>query len=285
LEFFLAQMDRPQIKGNLFLHFELIPDRLPEALCELLPAFPPGTLQFEIGIQSFNPEVQQRISRKQNHEKTTANLRWLVTHTHAHVHADLIFGLPGESLESFGRGFDELYKLGPQEIQVGLLKRLRGTPITRHTEPFGMCYMPTPPYRIMATRDADFSTIQRMVRFARYWDLIGNSGRFPNTLPLLLGESPFERFLALSDWIFASSTQTHKISLQRLFEMLHDGVPLLPATDQTLVTEALSSDYTHNALKGRPVWHTAATSKTGQTSTRKGNRRQQRHLPDEASLH
>lgn len=285
LEFFLAQMNKPQIDGELFLHFELIPDRLPAALQELLPEFPPGTLQFEIGIQSFTPDVQQRISRKQDHTKTTANLRWLVEHTHAHVHADLIFGLPGETLASFGRGFDELYSLGPQEIQVGLLKRLRGTPITRHTEPFDMRYMPTPPYRIMATRDADFSTIQRMVRFARYWDLIGNSGRFPNTLPVLLGNKPFLRFLTFSDWIYATYAQTHKISLQRLFKLLHEGAPTLTGTNQNLLSEALTEDYAHNALKGRPAWLTANSTANSQLSSRKGNRRQQRHLPDEAGLH
>jgi len=99
LQFFLDHIDL-----GLFLHFELIPDRLPEALKELLPEFPAGSLQFEIGIQTFNPSVQQLISRRQHHEKTCANLRWLREHTSAHIHADLIFGLPGETLESFGRG-------------------------------------------------------------------------------------------------------------------------------------------------------------------------------------
>ena len=61
-------------------------------------------LQFEVGIQSFNPEVQQRISRKQDNDKTADNLRWLVGREPAHLHADLIFGLPGETLESFARG-------------------------------------------------------------------------------------------------------------------------------------------------------------------------------------
>ena len=49
--------------------------------------------------------------------------------TGVHIHADLIAGLPGETLESFAAGFDRLVALGPQEIQVGILKRLRGTPI------------------------------------------------------------------------------------------------------------------------------------------------------------
>lgn len=250
LEFFLEAMDKSE--HDLFLHFELIPDRLPEPLKELLPKFPEGSLQFEIGIQSFNVEVQQRISRKQQHERTCDNLRWLREHTTAHIHADLIFGLPGETLQSFGEGFDQLVALGPQEVQVGILKRLRGTPITRHTEQFDMRYASTPPYRIMSNADVSFAQVQRIVRFARYWDLIGNSGRFPNALPMLLGNEPFSRFLTTSDWIFKETGQTHKIALPKLFGFLHRAfIEALDASPED-TTNALTKDFEHNRLKGIP---------------------------------
>ena len=127
LQFFLDR-GRP----GLFAHFEMIPDRLPEPLREVIARFPPGALQFEVGIQTFNPRVAELISRRQDFARLADNLRFLREHTGVHVHADLIVGLPGESLESFGEGFDRLLALGPQEIQVGMLKRLRGTPIVRH---------------------------------------------------------------------------------------------------------------------------------------------------------
>ena len=249
LEFFLTHIDK-----GLFLHFELIPDRLPDVLLDLLPRFPPSSLQFEIGIQSFNPDVQKRISRRQQHERTCTNLVWLREHTTAHVHADLIFGLPGEDLQSFGEGFDLLYSLGPQEIQVGILKRLRGTPIARHTADYDMRYQTTPPYRILAHKDADFDTIQRMVRFARYWDLIGNSGRFPATLPTLLGDSPFVRFMELSDWLFETTTQTHRIALPRLFELLRTHMITQLQLDEDTVHKQLLADHHHNKLKGLPAF-------------------------------
>ncbi|MFK7997532.1 MAG: DUF4080 domain-containing protein [Granulosicoccus sp.] len=249
LEFFLAQIDK-----ELFLHFELIPDRLPDILLELLPRFPENALQFEIGIQSFNPEVQKRISRKQQHERTCHNLQWIRQNTHAHIHADLIFGLPGETLESFGEGFDLLYSLGPQEIQVGILKRLRGTPIARHTHDYDMRYMSSPPYRILAHKDADFDTVQRMVRFARYWDLIGNSGRFPATLLLLLSDKPFTHFMHLSDWLFSTTLQTHRIALPRLFDLLCEHLVDRRALPAATVHENLMMDFKHNKLKGIPAF-------------------------------
>ncbi|WP_373973750.1 B12-binding domain-containing radical SAM protein [Chitinibacter sp. SCUT-21] len=219
MQFFLdkiaAHPDDP-----VFAHFEVVPDHLPEALREGIMKFPPGALQFEIGIQSFNPEVQTLVSRKQNNDKAADNIRWLSSSTHAHLHVDLIAGLPGETVESFGRGFDALYALQPHEIQFGILKRLRGTPIIRHTDEFAMKYDPFPPYTILSNRDIDFTTMQRLVRFARYWDLVANSGRFANTLPVLLGSSPFTQFMAFADWLYANTDATHRIALDRLAKLV-----------------------------------------------------------------
>jgi len=272
LEFFLDHIEK-----GLFLHFELIPDRLPNVLLELLPRFPANSLQFEIGIQSFNPDVQKRISRKQQHEQTCENMKWIRHNTEAHVHADLIFGLPGESLTSFGEGFDLLYSLDPQEIQVGILKRLRGTPIARHTTEYDMRYQTSPPYRILANRDADFDTVQRMVRFARYWDLVGNSGRFPKSLPILLGEQPFNNFMSLSDWLFKTTTQTHKIALSRLFTMLYEFMSGVMDIDTDIVESALTEDFKHNRLKGFPSFKKKVISDRNLQNHKSGAQRQQRH--------
>ncbi len=180
LQFFLDRY-----REGLFLHFEMIPDRLPEALRDLIKQFPPGALQFEVGIQTFNEEVSERISRRQDNDKLANNLTFLRTQTGVHIHTDLIVGLPGETLESFAAGFDRLVALNPQEIQVGILKRLRGTPIIRHDQTFQMVYSPTPPYEILQNSTLDFPTMQKMRRFSRFWDLIANSGHFLETTPLL----------------------------------------------------------------------------------------------------
>ena len=146
LEFFLERH-----QPGHFFHFEMIPDRLPEALREIIARFPPGALQFEVGVQTFNEQVSQLISRRQDNEKLADNFHFLRHETGVHIHADLIVGLPGETLESFAAGFDRLIALGPQEIQVGILKRLRGTPIVRHDADWQMIYNPHPPYEILRT--------------------------------------------------------------------------------------------------------------------------------------
>lgn len=247
LQFFLDRLSE-----DLFLHFEVIPDRLPDGLKELLAKFPPGSLQLEVGVQSFDPEVQALISRRQDNERTAENLRWLREHSHAHIHADLIVGLPGEDLDGFGRGFDRLVALRPHEIQVGILKRLRGAPIARHTAGFDLRFSPQPPYPILATDRIRFADMQRMTRFARYWDLIGNSGRFAHTLPLLLDDQPFARFLRFSDWLYAQTGQTHRIALPRLFELLHTALTQEFGLDGDAALEALARDCAVHGAKGCP---------------------------------
>lgn len=280
LEFFLKRM-RP----GLFIHFEMIPDRLPGALREIIAQFPPGTLQFEVGVQTFDPEVSERIRRKQNVAKLEDNFRFLRSQTGVHLHADLIAGLPGETIESFASGFDRLVALGPQEIQVGLLKRLRGTSIHRHDTEFGMAYSPVPPYEILQTRDLPFAELQRLRRFSRYWDLVANSGNFTETLPLLWQgtPSPFAGFMEWSDWLHAQLGARHGIALTSLFEQLHRFLVEQRGLDREAVGRSLARDYMRPGRKDPPeflrAWVPSARPAAQTQTTSLLPRRQSRHVP------
>lgn len=248
LDFFLERL-RP----GLFLHFEVVPDRLPELLKQRLQRFPPGSLQLEVGIQTFNPEVAARINRRQDDTRLESNLRFLRHQTHAHLHADLIFGLPGETLESFGRGFDRLVALGPHEIQVGHLKRLRGAPISRHDADWGMVWSPLPPYELLANRLLEFATVRRLARFARFWDLIGNSGHFQQTRSLIRADgSPFESFLRLSDRLYARFGRHHSIALPRLMEAVFDLLVHEDGQDPQQVAAAMAHDWLRPGRRDLP---------------------------------
>ena len=240
---------------DLFLHFEMIPDRLPIALRELIKQFPAGALQFEVGVQSFNPEVCGLISRRQDIGRLEDNLRFLRSETGVHVHADLIVGLPGEDVDSFAKGFDRLLALAPQEIQVGLLKRLPGTPIVRHDKEWGMVYSPYAPFEILQTKLIDFPLMQRLRRFSRYWDLVANSGNFLNTTPMLWqGDSPFAVFLAFSDWLFKTTAATHGIALGRLSELLFEFLTIHRNVEQRQAAETLWEDYRRTGRSDRPAY-------------------------------
>lgn len=252
LNFFLEKYQ----EGMLF-HFELVPDRLPEALRSLVKQFPAGSLQFEVGVQTLNAEVGQRISRRQNVEKMVDNFAFIRDETHVHVHADLIVGLPGETLESFGAGLNRLHKMGPQEIQVGILKRLRGAPISRHDQEWGMVYSPTPPYEILRTSALDFPELQRLKRFAFVWDRLINRGNLKQTVAMLWAADglPFYPVLAFSEALYAANGKVHAIGLDRLAEALANHLTLL-GNPRDAVLNAITADYGEtnrllpNALKG-----------------------------------
>jgi len=284
LQFFLERLERAG-PGGLFVHFEVIPDHLPERLRQMIAQFPAGVLQFEIGIQSFNPAVQQVISRRQDNDRTEANLRWLVAHAQAHLHADLIFGLPGEDLPSFARGFDRLHALGPHEIQLGVLKRLRGTPIGGLSTSHAMVYDSLPPYTVRQTASVSAQQVEAFIRLARYWDLVANSGRFRRSLVLLLGtgghvpvaqrasadlapspeeHSPFAAFWDFSAWLWAQGGQTSGITPEELVDRIFDYLHGVCGLDAAASREALLSDYQHSGARARPqslraVWPAGAS--------------------------
>ncbi len=260
LQFFLDRYD-----AGLFLHFEMIPDRLPEPLRKLITRFPDGALQFEIGVQTFNEDVGELISRRQDNRALEDNFRFLREQTGVHIHADLIIGLPGETVESFGAGFDRLVALDPQEIQVGILKRLKGTPITRHDEEWQMVYSRHAPFEILSNRLIDFETMHRLRRFARYWDLVVNSGDFVTSAPLIWRDSsPFDRFLRFTDWLFQVEARTHTIPLvilmRRMFEFLTVQLDSSPET----IGSSLLSDYRAGGRRDIPdflrPFHSAVAS-------------------------
>ena len=274
LEFFLERMD-----DNLFMHFELIPDHLPELLKQTIVRFPPGALHFEIGIQTFNPEVQSRISRRQDDTQAEANIRWLREASNALIHVDLIAGLPGEDIKSFGRGFDRLHALNPHEIQVGILKRLRGAPIERHTEAHQLRFNPDAPYNVLATDCIPFVDMQRISRFARYWDLAGNSGRFHQALPLLLGNAPFDNFMRFSDWLYARTHKTHEFAFERLCEFLQVHLTQVAGVDAAVASAAVLADYEASGARGRLAFMDAGVrTRDAQSATARARMRQVRHV-------
>ncbi len=235
LNYFLAKQE------DYFLHFEVIPDNFPEELRDLIKQFKPGCLQLEVGIQTLNLDVAREIHRNLKIDKIKDNLKFLSQETHAHMHIDLIIGLPSETIESFGKNLNQLYTLSTGEIQVGILKKLSGTTLDRHDKVYGMVYNDSPPYDILKNDLIDFSMMQKMKRFARFWDIVYNSGNFQKTTTLLFEDGKvFENFYDLSIWLYKRSESTYKISLDRMAEFLFEY--MLPKHNKELLANTILQD-------------------------------------------
>lgn len=276
---------------GLFVHFEMVPDRLPTALRDGIRRFPKGALQFEVGIQTFTPDVAARISRKQNYDALAENLRFLREETGVHVHADLIAGLPGETLESFAQGFNRLLQLRPQEIQVGILKRLRGTPIIRHDAEWEMVYSADAPYEILSTKSMRFDELQAMRRFAKYWDLVANSGNFVLTAERLWANtaSPFHAFMDFSQWLFREVGRRHSIALQALTLKIWEYLTTIRGQEKRDVATSVLKDFDSCGRRDylpaaiREHAPLAQIPRTESKHARTGLVRQERHRRDGAA--
>ncbi len=154
-------------------------------------------------------------------DKITHNLQFLENQTNSHLHVDLIIGLPGESVQSFADNLNKLTTLTSSEIQIGILKKLSGTTISRHDEVHKMTYSSYPPYEILANDCIDFGSMQRLKRFSRYWDIVYNSGNFYNSVRMLWKDGDtYQGFMAFTEWIYSQTSATWKIALQRMAELL-----------------------------------------------------------------
>jgi hypothetical protein len=249
--------------------------------------FPPGALQFEVGIQSFNPDVCASISRRQDFDALERNLRFLTGETGVYIHADLIAGLPGEDIESFALGFDRLVELGPHEIQVGILKRLQGTPIVRHDREFKMEYAELPPYEIVSTSTLSFIQLQGLKRFAKIWDLVANSRNFTRTLPVILRAkgSPFASVWALTEHVNARHPQVSGvgISLKSLTAEIFAFLTESAGCETEVVGALLAADYSADGRSDLPQclhrWRPIRTATTANLVQR-GRERQQRQFAE-----
>jgi hypothetical protein len=114
-----------------------------------------------------------------------------------------------------------------------------------------MRYNPDAPYNVVQTDCISFGDMQRIARFSRFWELVGNSGRFRRSVAMLLADAPFKRFMAFSDWLFARTGKTHEIALERLFEHAHAFMTGELKLDERAASAALIEDYVASGARGR----------------------------------
>lgn len=214
LDFFKARW-----RDGMILHFEIFPDRLSLEMLEEIKAFPKGGLHLEAGVQSFFEPSLKSISRKQDENKTIQNLKIIREESGAEIHADLVAGIPNSTLATFAEDFDKLLAVRPQELQIGILKKLRGAPIKRHDDEFAMIYSKYPPYEIMQNKDMSYADLQKIKRIARYFDVFYNADNFPNTITAIQTFAQWDDF---SQYIWDTYQQTYKISIARQTKILFD---------------------------------------------------------------
>lgn len=188
-----------KIPSGVRFHFEIAGDLLDGETLALLKTAPKGALQFEIGLQSFNPKALEAVNRKTDLDLLKSNIEKLVSFGNIHIHIDLIAGLPYEDFKSFAGSFNTAYALKPHMLQLGFLKLLHGAPMRENPDLFPCRYSGSPPYEVLETPWLPPEELKKLRGAEFALNRLYNSGRFRRTLEYVLGKTgmaPFELFLS-----------------------------------------------------------------------------------------
>lgn len=180
-------------------HFEIAANLLNEEAVQLLASAPDGLFQFEAGVQSASDQVLRAVGRSVPFDSVRDAVLQVGRAGNIHLHTDLIAGLPGEDMTSFERSFDETFAMGAQMLQLGFLKLLKGSALRHDADKLGIVYEPDAPYEVISTREMSFEELCFLKDVETVLEWYHNSGRYPETLRLLLQKKrPFELFSYLA---------------------------------------------------------------------------------------
>lgn len=245
--------------GVTNFHFEITADLIDQETIDFLKTVRKGLFQFEIGVQSTNPQTIRAINRNVDFAALSEIVQQIKDGGNIHQHLDLIAGLPYEDYDSFGRSFNDVYALHPEQLQLGFLKVLKGSMLHQKQKEFEIVYHDTAPYEVLTTHELPYADTLRLKYVEEMVETYYNSGRFLHTLAYLvpLYESPFAFFEALSQfWV---SENYHYLGLSKigLFDVLWRFVEQNPKVDKRKLQWEMKFDIAlHEKPKKLPAWLT-----------------------------
>ncbi len=188
--------------GITNFHFEVSADIFDEEELELIGKMRPGLIQLEIGVQSTNPDTIKEIHRHMDLVKLKQAVDRVYDYRNTHQHLDLIAGLPYENYESFMRSFDDVYRMRPDQLQMGFLKVLKGSYMEEQVAAYDLKYRGIPPYEVLSTKWLPYSDVIRLKGVEDMVEVYYNSGQFPATMKLLEKKfaRPSEIFTSLAEY-------------------------------------------------------------------------------------
>ena len=240
---------------NTQFHFEISADILKSEELELLRKAPKDRFQFEVGVQTTNDDVLNRINRFVNFSDIKEKVDELLQIRNIKQHLDLIAGLPGEDYTSFKKSFNDVYSIEPEEIQLGFLKLLRGSSMREEAEDYGMKYSPYPPYEILKTKDISYHELLKLKKVEAMVDKYYNSQKFNNIIKYFVKkfETPFDFYYELGDYFEKKGYFNRNIGNNEYYRVFLDFNMEILKEDNSILKEILRFDYLKfNKKRGIP---------------------------------
>lgn len=243
--------------GITNFHFEISADLLTEEEIGLIAKMRPGLIQLEIGVQStFAPTIEE-IHRTMNLSRLEDVVKKVQQTGNVHQHLDLIAGLPKEDFTTFAKSFQEIYRLKPEQLQLGFLKVLKGSYMYEHQQEYGLVYQSNPPYEVMQTNWLSYEEVLKIKLVEEMLEVYYNSGQFEMTMKVLelAYDNPFTMFLEMGEYYEEHGLFAMNHSRIRRCEILLDFMKEKDIAHQELYEETLTFDlYYRENMKTRPKW-------------------------------
>lgn len=244
---------RENDNGITNFHFEIAADLMTEEEIELLGTMRPGQVQLEIGVQSTNDKTLKEINRPMDFDRVCEVVSAIRAVNNIHLHLDLIAGLPFEDILSFRSSFNDIFALRPHQLQLGFLKVLKGSPMDRKSENYGLRSTDAPPYEVLSTNWISYEELMGLKGVEEMVEVYYNSGQFIKSVELLLGafDDAFGFFEALADWYREHGLDMINLSRNQRYENLLEFGRAYAGGGE--LTDALIYDfYSRENVKSRP---------------------------------
>ena len=243
-------------REGITFHFEINANIFDDETLDFLEKVPKGYFQFEIGVQSINPETMVAIKRNNILDKLAHNVRRISRNIHLHL--DLIAGLPYETYDIFKNSFNYVYNLKPEMIQLGFLKLLKGTQMYDEVEKYQYKYYSRPPYEVFSNKFISFGELVKLKNLEKMLDYYYNSEKFRYTCDFVINnnfDTPFAFFEKIAEYYDKKGYLKISHKEVALFNILYDFYMENNLKDLDIFVEFLKYDYLALGKPGSyPEW-------------------------------
>jgi hypothetical protein len=168
----ILRMIRKIVPGIHF-HFEVRSEFIDREMAGL---FSKITSSLQIGLQSSDPVVLKQVGRSFSRDDFSSRINFL-NESGAVFGFDLMYGLPGDTLQGFYNSLDFALSLYPNHLDIFPLSVLPGTALHLKSAAIRLNHLSAPPYTLISSPTFSIDDMQKARRIALACDVFFTRGK------------------------------------------------------------------------------------------------------------
>ena len=189
-----------KLAPDIHFHFEIRSEFIDQEMAQL---FADIICSLQIGLQSADPEVLKQVGRTFRRDDFSRKIG-LLNESGAVFGFDLMYGLPGDTLQGFRESIDYALRLYPNHLDIFPLAILPGTALAARAEALDICYQTAPPYTLLSSSTFSEEAMRQAGKLANACDIFytrGKSVAWFNSLATALRQTPSGFLHDCGEWL------------------------------------------------------------------------------------